>query len=90
MLVGSEEEADAYPIEDDRQEPLVASHHFDLLETIEDEILLSLPLIPKHPDGACKPLASAFGPTGPEVAQETAISDRENPFNVLKGMKKKV
>ena len=90
LLVASEEEADTYPIEDDQQEPLVASHHFDLLETIEDEILLSLPLIPKHPDGTCKPLALAFGPKGPEVPIKSEISDRENPFNVLKDMKKKV
>ena len=84
ILVASEEEADAYPLEDEEQEPLVASQHFNLLETIEDEVLLSLPLIPKHPEGFCEPHASVFGS---DDADEGA-QERENPFNVLKNMKK--
>ncbi|MBT8558989.1 DUF177 domain-containing protein [Polynucleobacter paneuropaeus] len=85
LLMASEAEADAYPIEDDELEPLVASQHFNLLETIEDEILLSLPLIPKHPDGACSAHLSFVD------ANETELSPtekRENPFNILKNMKK--
>ena len=84
VLVASEVEADDYPMEDEEQEPLVASQHFNLLETIEDEILLSLPLIPKHPDGFCEPHASSFGV---EDADEAA-GKPENPFKVLKNMKK--
>jgi len=84
ILVLTDEEADAYPIEDEELEPLVVNQHFNLLETIEDEILLSLPLIPKHPDGFCEPHASTFGDdSGVEVSDE-----RENPFNILKNMKK--
>jgi uncharacterized protein len=84
VLVGSELEADDYPLEDDEQEPLVASQQFNLLETIEDEVLLSIPLIPKHPDGFCEPHASVFGgEEGKEVSDE-----RQNPFNILKNMKK--
>ena len=85
VLVATEEEADAFPIEDDQLEPLVASQHFDLLDLIEDEILLSLPLIPKHPDGACQPHASSFGEGG-EAAD--ASEKPQNPFNILKNMKK--
>ena len=85
ILVGTEAEADAFPIEDDLQEPLVASQHFDLLGLIEDEILLSFPLIPKHPEGACQPHASAFGGNG-EVAESS--EKPQNPFNILKNMKK--
>jgi len=84
LLVATEEEADAYPLEDEEQEPLVVSQHFNLLETIEDEILLSLPLIPKHPEGFCEPHASTFG----EEGDEEASNERENPFNILKNMKK--
>ncbi len=83
ILVPTEAEADNYPIEDEEQEPLVASQHFNLLETIEDEVLLSLPLIPKHPEGFCEPHASTFGD---EV--EDSSETRENPFNILKNMKK--
>jgi len=85
LLLASEAEADAYPIEDDELEPLVASQHFNLLETIEDEILLSLPLIPKHPVGACQ----AYLPLGDANETELSITEkRENPFNVLKNIKK--
>jgi uncharacterized protein len=85
VMVANEAEADAFPMEDDQQEPLVASQHFDLLELIEDEILLSLPLIPKHPEGVCQAHTSSFG-------EGEALSDSpekpSNPFNVLKNMKK--
>ena len=84
ILVATEAEADDYPLEDEEQEPLVASQHFNLLETIEDEVLLSLPLIPKHPEGFCEPHATVFG-----LEDEDERSDeRENPFNILKNMKK--
>ncbi len=85
IMVATEAEADAFPIEDDQQEPLVASQHFDLLGLIEDEILLSSPLIPKHPEGACQPHASSFGEGG-EIAE--ASEKPQNPFNILKNMKK--
>ena len=85
VLVSSEEEADAFPMEDDQQEPLVASQHFDLLGLIEDEILLSMPLIPKHPEGACQPHASSFGAVGEDM---DASEKPQNPFNKLKNMKK--
>jgi uncharacterized protein len=84
VLVASEVEADDYPMDDEEQEPLVASQHFNLLETIEDEILLSLPLIPKHPDGFCEPHASSFGL---DDADESS-GKPENPFKALKNMKK--
>ena len=84
LLVASEAEADDYPLEDEEQEPLVASQHFNLLETIEDEVLLSLPLIPKHPEGFCEPHATVFGLED----EDAALDERENPFNILKNMKK--
>jgi uncharacterized protein len=55
------------------------------LELIEDEVLLSLPLIPKHPEGVCKPHASSFGESE-NVAE--ASEKPQNPFNILKNMKK--
>ena len=84
ILVNSEAEADDYPLEDDDQEPLVASQQFNLLDTIEDEVLLSIPLIPKHPEGFCEPTATSFGDAGEGEGSEK----RENPFNILKNMKK--
>ena len=84
ILVASEPEADNYPLEDEEQEPLVASQHFNLLETMEDEVLLSLPLIPKHPEGFCEPHATVFGIED----DDEVLDERENPFNILKNMKK--
>jgi uncharacterized protein len=85
VMVVNEAEADAFPMEDDQQEPLVVSQHFDLLSLIEDEILLSFPLIPKHPEGACQVHAASFGGVG--VVFE-APDKPQNPFNILKNMKK--
>ena len=85
VMVASEAEADAFPMEDDQQEPLVASQHFDLLGLIEDEILLSLPLIPKHPEGVCQAHAASFG-EGEALADSS--EKPSNPFNILKNMKK--
>ena len=85
VMVATEEEADAFPMEDDQQEPLVASQHFDLLGLIEDEILLSMPLIPKHPKGACQAHIASFGGS----SEATGAPEKpQNPFNVLKNMKK--
>ena len=84
ILMNTEAEADAYPIEDEEQEPLVVNSHFNLLETIEDEVLLSLPLIPKHPDGFCEPHATTFG----DGQVDELENEKENPFNILKNMKK--
>lgn len=77
IFVVDEAAADAYPIEDDLLDPLVSSTHFDLLALIEDEILLSLPLVPKHPESKCasSPLLGI-------------IKEPENPFKVLKNIKK--
>ena len=51
---------------------------------IEDEILLSLPLIPKHPEDFCEPHASVFG----DEKGDEPLDEKENPFNILKNMKK--
>lgn len=61
IILATKEEADHYPVEDEDQEPLVASQQFNLLETIEDEILLSIPLIPKHPESFCESHLLAWG-----------------------------
>ena len=88
MMVTTEAQADEYPIENDQLEPLVISQQFDLLSTIEDEILLSLPLIPKHPKGTCQAHASFFGELGGMAVESERLENPENPFNILKNMKK--
>jgi uncharacterized protein len=88
VFLANEALADAFPMEDDALEPLVMCSQFDLLGTMEDEILLSLPLIPKHSVGVCE--AAAAGPKADALAsQEETIKKPDNPFNILKNMKKK-
>jgi uncharacterized metal-binding protein YceD (DUF177 family) len=88
VFLANEALADAFPMEDDALEPLVMSSQFDLLGTIEDEILLSLPLIPKHPEGECEPAALASTADDLQNQGET-LKKPDNPFNILKNMKKK-
>jgi len=47
-IVKTEEEASAFPLDDDALDVIVGSRHFDLLNLIEEELLLALPLVPKH------------------------------------------
>ena len=88
VFLANEALADAFPMENDALEPLVASAQFDLLGTIEDEILLSLPLIPKHPEGVCEPATLGTGADDSMNQGETAKKP-DNPFKILKNIKKK-
>lgn len=76
VFVKTEEEADEFPLDNEDEEAMVASHSFDLLEAIEDEVLLAIPYAPKHPTGEC------------QLSHEEGGSDRPNPFKVLKSLKK--
>lgn len=47
-IVQTQEQADTAPIDDDEIDVVVGSHHFDLFDLIEEELLLALPLVPRH------------------------------------------
>jgi uncharacterized protein len=72
-FVRSEEELDALPIEDDDVDPIVGSHALDLHSWIEDEVILSLPLVPRHEQ--CSP--------PPQREADPGSSSRPNPFAEL-------
>jgi uncharacterized protein len=74
-VMASEQEADAFPLDDDRYDVIVGSRSFDLLELIEEEGLLSLPLVAKH-DVCPETPAHLLGQNG-----------RPNPFAALAGLK---
>jgi len=76
-FVGDEQELNALPIEDVEVEEVVGSPNMALLPWIEDEAILSLPLVPRHDDCAL-PLAG----TG-----EPAQDRRPNPFAALARLK---
>lgn len=72
-FVGTEEEMNALPIEDDEIEVIVGSRSMSVHDWVEDEAILSLPLVPRH--GEC----SAPSKTEADLAVVTA----PNPFAVL-------
>jgi len=52
-IARSEEELARWEREDPLLDGLVAEPHLDVRDLIEDEVLLSLPAIPRHPLGEC-------------------------------------
>lgn len=52
---------------------VVGTEPQDLYELVEEELLLALPLVPRHAEGAC-------GAPGTGAAAEDAGESRENPF----------
>ena len=66
-------------------DPLTISpgERIKLAELIEDELLLSLPQVPKHPPGDCRPgLEPSAG-----TAEPDGVRQPENPFAVLAELK---
>lgn len=83
-FVPGEEAAAKLDAESD-DDVLASSRSFDLMALLEDELLLSLPLVPRHDD--CRmPLphaVAAFDRLAAADAEEGAV----NPFSVLAGLK---
>ena len=75
-VVGSEQAADALP--DDYEPKLCVDNRLELLELIEEEVLLSLPLVPVDPQ------SDRIGDKTESVGQDT-----HRPFEVLAALKKK-
>jgi uncharacterized protein len=72
-FVASEAEAERLDEELD-DDVLVLSRHFDLVALLEDELILALPLVPRH-DTCPEPL--------PLPADDTEDAPAENPFAAL-------
>ena len=77
-IVSGEAAAERLP---EHYEPLVVgAEPVFLKDVVEDELILSLPLVPKHPEGEC--------PEQQGAAQDGAGEEpRENPFAVLAKLK---
>ncbi len=78
-IVATEEEADEFPLDDDEVEVIVGSRQFDLVELIEEELLLSLPLVPKH--DVCPTVHDSLisGVDGALATDPDAIDATDNP-----------
>jgi uncharacterized protein len=76
------DEATAAALDDESEDDvLVLSRDFDALALVEDELILSLPLVPLHDE--C-PEAVPMSAADPEFE---AAAERPNPFGVLAGLK---
>ena len=78
-IVATEEEADEFPLDDDEVEVIVGSRQFDLVDLIEEELLLSLPLVPKHdvcPEVHESLVSGSGGRQGDEVGWEAVRRKR--------------
>jgi uncharacterized protein len=98
-IVLTEEEADEFPLDNDEVEVIVGSRQFDLIDLIEDELLLSLPLVPKH--DVCPEVHESLntgvysaegeldegGLNGEADSQQDGGSGRPNPFAALGKLK---
>jgi uncharacterized protein len=77
------DEATAAAEDDDAEEDLLAlSRSFDLVELVEDELLMEVPVSPRH-DVCPEPVKMSA--EDPDF--ETAGAERENPFAVLTRLK---
>ncbi len=74
LKLASAEELDAVEDEDE-DEYIEASSQLDVIGLVEDELLLSLPFSPKHPDAVCGSV-------------NEGLKQAANPFAVLVGLKK--
>jgi uncharacterized protein len=93
-VVATEEEAEEFPLDDDEADVIVGSRQFDLVDLIEEELLLSLPLVPKHevcPAVHESLVSGVSGPTEEADEESEEAGDegkRPNPFAALEALKK--
>ncbi|MBN3725866.1 YceD family protein [Burkholderia sp. Ac-20379] len=98
-IVATEEEAEAIPLdENDEVDVIVGSRQFDLVDLIEEELLLSLPLVPKHDICPSVHESLVSGVSGPATDTEdfeeepeggdVPGEERPNPFKALEALKR--
>jgi len=81
-FVYTEEQADQLP---ETYEPVMMEDDYvQLVDLIEDDLILGLPIVASHADEGCQPLK--YQEDLPEVEEES-IPNKENPFQVLESLK---
>lgn len=73
-FVATEEELNAQPIEADDGEPLLGSGRFAVAQLVEDELILALPISPRHE--RCQAATESAGE-----------AERQRPFTVLASLR---
>ncbi len=75
LLLCSQAELDLLEDEGDEVDCILADTNLDVIALLEEEILLTLPIAPRHEAGQC------------EAAQNDKLAAGKNPFAVLAGLK---
>lgn len=78
-LAATETQAEREDAETDDYDVMATSERFDVMEFVEDEVILALPIAPRHED--CQ-LPAELPEPSPELADE-----RPNPFAALAALK---
>lgn len=83
------DEATAARLDADLDDDVLAlSPTFDLLELVEDELIMSAPLVPRHEVCPQPPVMSVSDPGVEDAAEAQAAGGKANPFGVLAQLKK--
>lgn len=77
LLLRDQGSLDALDDDDEEFDSILADTHLNVLDMLEEEILLSLPIAPKHELGACQ-----------ATDGENAHREGKNPFAVLAKLKR--
>ncbi len=83
------QEFDDKPFATDLELMPIGEGEFTWIELLEDDLLLSLPMVPKHDEGSCQPIGVVFSEAGVDQdALTPAESKKPNPFLLLQGLSK--
>ena len=79
------DEAEALSVDPESEEDLLAlTRSLDVIELLEDELLLSLPLVPRH-EQCPQPLVA---PVDPALQEQELAEERPHPFAALAALRK--
>jgi len=81
-IVATEAQAEEFPLDEEELDVIVGSRQFDLTGLIEEELLLSLPLVPKH--DACPQVHESLlsGAAGEHAVDLSEIEDENEGAEV--------
>ena len=79
MIDASDEDAEAYQLDTVN----TSDGYLDVFDVIEDEVMLSLPIIIKHDDADC----NQHWHKETEVADEASVETQNHPFAALATLK---
>lgn len=94
LLLRDQASLDVLDDEEEEFDSILAESQLDVLNLLEEEILLSLPIAPRHEAGGCQAIddgnvANADNPhSSDELKELTPFEEKENPFAVLAKLKR--